>query len=160
MQLNYSYLKILKLKINSLFLVMLFCALLAIRVFSLPFFLNAKSPIFAVGFFEKPHELTKDLKRPPFAKIVKWGNFVTGIKIFTQNNLIISIVLTWYLPIVNLALFLPFLTHSRYFFCKWFKFCYFILYVTNVTYLTPQNMFLEDLRYSRNFLIPRQPWCW
>ena len=116
MQLNYSYLKILKLKINSLFLVTLFCALLAIRVFSLPFFLNAKSPIFAVGFFEKPHELTKDLKRPPFAKIVKWGNFVTGIKIFTQNNLIISIVLTWYLPIVNLALFLPVLTHSRQFF--------------------------------------------
>ena len=31
-----------------------------------------------------------------------WENFVTSIKIFTQNNLIISIVLTWYLPMVNL----------------------------------------------------------
>ena len=35
-------------------------------------------------------------------KIVKRENFVTSIKIFTQNNLIISIVLTWYLPMVNL----------------------------------------------------------
>ena len=40
---------------------------LAIHVFSLPFFLNAKSPIFAVGFFEKSPELTKDPKRPLFA---------------------------------------------------------------------------------------------
>ena len=68
MQLNYSYLKILKLKINSLFLVTFFCALLDIVFFSLPFFLNAKSQIFAVGFFEKSPELTKDLKWPPFAK--------------------------------------------------------------------------------------------
>ena len=36
--------------------------LLANCVFSLPFFLNAKCPIFANGFFEKLPELTKNLK--------------------------------------------------------------------------------------------------
>ena len=56
-------------------------------------------------------------------QIVKWGNFVTGIKIFTWNNLMISIVLIWYLPIANLLLFLPVLTYLRSFFCKWFKLC-------------------------------------
>ena len=66
MQLNYSYLKILKLKINSFFLVKLFCALLDICFFS-PF-LNVKSQVFAVGFVEKPPELTKDQKLPPFAE--------------------------------------------------------------------------------------------
>ena len=77
MQPNYSHLKILKLKIQTLFLVTPFCAqvtwwqhftTLAIHVFSLSFFLNAKSPIFAFGFFEKPPELTKDLKWSLFAK--------------------------------------------------------------------------------------------
>ena len=33
-------------------------------VFSLPFFFNAKSPIFAIVFFEKPPELTTDPKWP------------------------------------------------------------------------------------------------
>ena len=32
-------------------------------------------------------------------------------------------------------------------FYKWLKFRYFVLHGTNVTYLTPQNKFLEDLRY-------------
>ena len=41
---------------------------LAIRDFFLPFFLNAKSPIFAAGFIEKAPELTKDPKWPTFAK--------------------------------------------------------------------------------------------
>ena len=72
-------------------------------------------------------------------QIVKQGNFAAGIKIFTQNNLVISIVLN--LAVVNLLSFLPILSHSRWFFYKWFKFCYFVLYGTNVTYLTPQNSF-------------------
>ena len=96
-QLNYSYLKILDLKINSLF----GHAFLCTHAFSLPFFFIAKSPIFAVSFIEKPPELTKDPKWP------------TGINIFTRNNLMISIVLIWYLPIVNLLSFLPVLMHSR-----------------------------------------------
>ena len=32
-------------------------------------------------------------------------------------------------------------------FCTWFKFCYCVLHGTNITYLTPQNKFLEDLRW-------------
>ena len=44
--------------------------------------------------------------------IVKWGNFVTSIKISTQNNLI-SVVLIWYLLIVNLLSFLLVLMHLR-----------------------------------------------
>ena len=80
MQLNYSHLKILKLKIysSSLFLVTLFCAHVTwwqnfatshcyhSHFFS--FFLNTKFPTSAVGFFEKPPGLTKDLKGPPLAK--------------------------------------------------------------------------------------------
>ena len=63
MQLNYSHLKILKLKIHSLFLVTLFCVhitwwqhftTLAIHVFSLPFFLNAKSPILPLVSLKSP----------------------------------------------------------------------------------------------------------
>ena len=41
---------------------------LVIPVFFLPFFLNAKSPILAIGFFEKTPELTKDPKWPTFTK--------------------------------------------------------------------------------------------
>ena len=105
MQHKYSYLKILTLKITFFFLVTLFCALLAIRVFSLLFFLNAKSPIFAAGFFEEPPELTKDCKDPkwppfPNNQIVKLAKirqrskiFMSGMKIFIRNYLIISIVL-------------------------------------------------------------------
>ena len=77
MQLNYSHLKILKLKIYSSFLSFWprFCAhftwwqdfaTLTILVSSL--FLNAKYPIFTFDFFEKNPELTKDPKWPPFAK--------------------------------------------------------------------------------------------
>ena len=89
-------------------------------------------------------------------QIAKRENFVTGIKMFIQTNLSIFIVLIWYLPIVNLVSFLPILTYSRYFFCKWFKFCYGALYSSNVMHLTPQNKFLEDFP---TFLTPRQPWC-
>ena len=107
MQPNYSHLKILKLKIysSSLFLVV-FCAhitwwkdfaTLNICVFSLPSFLDTKCPIIASSFFEKCPELIKDSKGPLLQnnKIVKQENFLTGRKIFTQNNLIISIVLIW-----------------------------------------------------------------
>ena len=41
---------------------------LAIGDFFLPLLLNAKFPIFAVGFFVKPAALTKDPKWAPFAK--------------------------------------------------------------------------------------------
>ena len=79
MQFNYSHLKILKLEIycSSLSLVMFFCAhitwwqgftTLTIQVFSLPFFLNVKSPIFAVSFFEKSPELIIDPKGHLFTK--------------------------------------------------------------------------------------------
>ena len=158
MQLNYSYLNILKLTIHFLFFVTLFSAhfiwwqhltMLDICIFSLTFFLNTKPPILLLGSLKSP------LKWPKIwnglllqnNQIVERGNFVTGIKIFTQNNLNFSIVLIWYLSIVNLLSCLPVLTYSRKFFCKWFKFCYSVLYGTNVTYLTPQNKFLEDLRY-------------
>ena len=64
MQLNYSYLKIFKLKINFLFLIMLLCALLAIRFF-LSFSFSTENPQFLslVSF-----EVTKDPKWPPFEK--------------------------------------------------------------------------------------------
>ena len=158
MQLNYSYLNILKLTIHFLFLVTLFSAhfiwwqpftTLGICIFSLPFFLNTKPPILLLV------SLKSSLNWPKIRnglllqnnQIVERGNFVTGIKIFTWNNLNFSIVLIWYLSIVNLISCLPVLTYSRKNFCKWFKFCYSVLYGTNVTYLTPQNKFLEDLRY-------------
>ena len=131
MQLNYSYLKILKLKIYYHFLVMVFlcpCYVMTTYYYLnhlcfssfIPFFVNEKSPIFAVGFFEKPPELTKIQNGILLQnnQIVKQGNFVTGMKLFTPNNLIISIMLIWYLPTVNLPLFLPLLKYSRYFSCK------------------------------------------
>ena len=49
-------------------------------------------------------------------KIIKRANFVTGLKIFTGNTLIVSTVFIWHLPIVSLLSLLPVLTHSRYFF--------------------------------------------
>ena len=52
---------------------------LAIHVFSLPFFLNAKSLIFAIGFYEKPPELTEDTKWPPSEGIYRHKD----MKIFT-----------------------------------------------------------------------------
>ena len=42
-----------------------------------------------------------------------------------------------------------------------FKMIFFVnnsSFVTMFTYLTPQIKFLEDLRYSRTFLTPRQSW--
>ena len=132
MQLNYSLLKILKLKIYSspLFLVMFFlcpCYLMArfsylnYLCFSLLFFLNAHFPIFAVNFLEKSPKLIKDPKGPFLQnkKIVKNGSFVTGIKIFTRNNLIISVVLICQIVLIYLSdnkfVINPFfsLTHSR-----------------------------------------------
>ena len=67
-------------------------------------------------------------------EIVMQGNFDIDIKIFTGKNFKISIVLIWYLPIVNLLSFLP-VSHSIYFF------------VNDASYLTPQKKFLEDLRF-------------
>ena len=158
MQLNYSYLNILKLTIHFLFLVTLFSVhfiwwqhftMLGICIFSLTFFLNTKPPILLLGSLKSPLNWPKIWNGLLLQnnQIVERGNFVTGIKIFTRNNLDFSIVLIWYLSIVNLLSCLPVLTYSRNFFCKWFKFCYSVLYGTIVTYLTPQNKFLEDLRY-------------
>ena len=113
MQLNYSHLKILKLKIYSGSLFgHTFCvhvtwwqniSTLTICVFSLPFFLNAKFPIFVVSFFEKSPKLVKVWMGLLLQnkRTVKKGDFVTSIKIFTPYyyyNLIISPVLIWYLP--------------------------------------------------------------
>ena len=124
MQINYSYVKILKLKIRSLFLVVLFCAhviwwqdftTLVIHAFwSLSFSTQNSTSLLLVS-------LKSPLNWPKIwnglllqnKQIVKWGNLVTGIKIFTWNNLIICIVLIWYLPILNLLSFLPVLMHSR-----------------------------------------------
>ena len=104
MQLNYIHIMIFELKIysSSLFGHIFWArvtwwqdfATFIIQVFSLPLFLNAKSPVFVVCFIEKLPELIKDLKGYLLLqsnKIVKWENFVPGIKIFTQNKLIISI---------------------------------------------------------------------
>ena len=90
-------------------------------------------------------------------KIVKRENFVTGIKIITQNNLIISIVLTWYLPIVNL---LCICYAFQIFFCKWYKFCYSALYGANVTYFTWENNIFEDLWCSKVIIFLPAPQCW
>ena len=77
MQLNYSYLKILKLKSHSLFGHAFLCpCCLMTRFYYLSyscFFSHllshkAKSPVYAVGFFEKHPELTEGQKWPPFAK--------------------------------------------------------------------------------------------
>ena len=124
MQINYSYVKILKLKIRSLFLVVLFCAhviwwqdftTLVIHAFwSLSFSTQNSTSLLLVS-------LKSPLNWPKIRnglllqnkQIVKRGNLVTGIKIFTWNNLIICIVLIWYLPILNLLSFLPVLMHSR-----------------------------------------------
>ena len=141
MQLNYSYLKMLKLKL-TLFLVTLFCAYvtwwqhfttLVIRVFSLPFFVNAKSTIFVLVCLKSPlnwPKIQNDLLLQN-NHIVKRGNFVIGIKIFTWNNLIISIVLIWYLPVVDCYHSFLFWCIQDNFFCKWFKFCYCVLYGTS-----------------------------
>ena len=107
MQLNYSHLKICKLKIHSsslslslsLFLVTFFCAhvtwwqdfaTLNIRGFSLPFFRNENSPIFTISFFEKKSPLNWSKIQTGFvfqnSKVVKRGNFVKDMKIFTQNK--------------------------------------------------------------------------
>ena len=69
-------LKILKLKGDFLFGHDFLCPCYLMTRFSyfshsrpfFPFFLNAKSPIFAVGFFEKPPELTKDTKWPTIVR--------------------------------------------------------------------------------------------
>ena len=75
--LNYSYLKILKLKIHSIFLVMLFCAhitwwqhftTLPICVFFSLSFSTQNPQFLSLISVKNPLELTKDLKWSPFAK--------------------------------------------------------------------------------------------
>ena len=128
MWLNYSYLKILKLKIYSsfLFLVRFFCAhvtwqqdlaTLTVLVFSLPFFLKANPKFLLLVSLKSPLNWSKIQKGLLLQnnKIVKPGNLVTGIKIFTSNNWIISIV--------------PILANSKFAiipscFDKWHKFYY------------------------------------
>ena len=111
MQHNYSYLKILKLKINSFFLVTIFCTLLAIRVFSLLF--STSSPKF-LPLVSLKSSLNWPKIRNGFLlqnkQIVKWWNFVKNIKIFTRNNFhCVDMILA----MVNLLSFLFVLTHSR-----------------------------------------------
>ena len=160
MQLNYSYLNILKLKIYSLISVTLYCVhvtwwkhftTLAIRVFSLPFFLDAKSPIFAVGFFEKPPELTKDPKWPTFAN---YADCQARKPCYRHKDIYWKYLNNFHCVDMILANSKFAITSSRFdtfkvIFCKWLKFCYCVLHGTNVTYLAPQNKFLEDLRYYK-----------
>ena len=121
------------------------CYLIAIHVFSFPFFLKVKSPILLLVSLKSPLNWPKLWKGLFFSKkIVKQGNFVPGIKSIYMNNLIISIMLIWYLPIVNLLSFFLFLFWCiQDIFCKWCRFCYSVLYDTNTSYLTPQNKFLR-----------------
>ena len=129
----YSYLKILKLKIycSSLFghvflcpcyLMTRFCYLNHSCFFSLSF--STQNPQFLpLVSLKSPlnwSNIWKSLLLQINNKIVKRGNFATDIKIFTRKNLIISIVLILYLPIVNL--------------------------LSLLSLLTPQNKFLDDLR--------------
>ena len=134
MQLNYSNLKILKLKIYSsslslfshaflclCYLMARFCYLNHSCFFS-PYHSQHKMPNFCRWFLWKKTLNWPKIQNGLFlqnSKIVKWGNFVTGIKIFTGNNLINSIVFKWYLPIVNLLSFFPIFMHSRYFFVNY-----------------------------------------
>ena len=60
----------------------------------------------------------KDLNKSKRAFFVKYqnlnqGKFETDIKLFLRNNLLMSIVLVWFLLIVNLLSFFPVLTHSN-----------------------------------------------
>ena len=74
---NYIDAKLIRQTNDKFFLFTFFCvhatwwqdfATLTIHVSSLPFFLKAKSPIFAISFFEKSPKQSKDPKGPPFAK--------------------------------------------------------------------------------------------
>ena len=150
MQLNYSYLKILKLKIHSLFLVTLFCAhvtwwqhftTLTIGVFSIPFFLNANPQVLLLisGKSSLNWPKIRNGLLLQNNQIVKRGNFVTGIKIFTRNNL------------TNFHCVYLTLTDSKFaiipsgfdkfeIFCKCFKFCYCDL-------LVPTNVIFDSTEY-------------
>ena len=58
--------------------------------------------------------------KQPDSQATQWQNkFVTGIKVFTQNDLTVFVVLIWYLPIVNLLSFLSVLTDWGYFFVNY-----------------------------------------
>ena len=115
MQLNYSHLKILKLKFTV--------ALSFWSHFLCPCYLKTR-------FCYLNHSCFFSMQNPQLLllvsllkiqkglllqnnKIIKWENFVIDLKIFTWNNLIISIVLISWLPIVNLLSFLPVLMHSK-----------------------------------------------
>ena len=68
--------------------------------FCSPFLSQRKIPNFCSWFLWKaPWQKIRNGLLLQNNQIVKQGNFVTGIKIFTRNNLIISIVLMWHLPI-------------------------------------------------------------
>ena len=65
------------------------------------------------------YEMDSFFKQPD-SQATQWQNkFVTGIKVFTQNDLTVCVVLIWYLPIVNLLSFLSVLTHWGYFFVNY-----------------------------------------
>ena len=125
MQLNCSHLKILKSKIYSSSLSLsLFCHVLCahvtwwqdfpaltIRVFFSLFLSQCKIPNFYCWFlWEKPwlDQKSEMASFRKIKKIVKRRNFITGIKIFTGNNSIVSIAFIWYLPIVNFCHSFPF----------------------------------------------------
>ena len=158
MQLNHSHLKILKLKIysSSLFLVIFFVPMLhddknllpySHSRFFFPFLSQSEIPNFCCWFLWKAPWTDQRCERASLfkkKKNVKQGNFVPGIKSIYMNNLIISIMLIWYLPILNLLSFFLFLFwYIQGIFCKWCRFCYSVLYDNNTSYLTSQNKFLR-----------------
>ena len=127
MQLNYSHLKILKLKIYSsslsfwshFFVPMLLddkillLHIATIHIFSLSFS-TQNSQLLQLVSLKSPLDWPKIWKGLLWQnnKIIMQENFATSIKMFTQNNLIMPIV-WWYLPLVNLLSFFPILMNSR-----------------------------------------------
>ena len=134
---------------------MLFCAHVtssqhsttsAICVFSL-LLSQCKIPNFCCWFLWKAPWTDQRLEMASFCKITRLPieeTLITGIKIFTQKNFhCVDMILAK----CKLAIIPSCFDIFKIIFCKWFKFCYCVLYGTSITYLTPQNKFLEDLRY-------------
>ena len=97
-----------------------------------------------------------------YNQINRWWTFVTGIKIFTPNKLLISIVLIWYLPIVNLLSFLPVLMHcciQDFFFLEMIHVLLLLFiwycYMSDAT----EYVFRRSEIKTHIFLNLRQPWC-
>ena len=81
-----------------------------------------------------------------FVNIKILNIFIGPLQQFFNKKMFFKIISKCQTEILGCA---PPFSHVCDFFCKWFRFCYCVLFGTNVTYLTPQNKFLEDLWYYK-----------